>query len=82
MQLARGSCLAVISASLAQLKAKPSKSDAPTFFFITNAIYMLLSEEPGLARRFGDDYLLYKKNVPRWIPRVTPWTPLLDDGGS
>ncbi len=52
------------------------------FFFTANAIYMPLSEEPGLARRFGDDYLLYKKNVPRWIPRVTPWTPLLDDGGS
>ncbi len=52
------------------------------FFFIANAIYMPLSEEPGLARRFGDDYLLYKKNVPRWIPRVTPWTPPLDNGGS
>ncbi len=52
------------------------------FFFTANAIYMPLSEEPGRARRFGDDYLLYKKNVPRWIPRVTPWTPLLDDGGS
>jgi len=21
----------------------------------------------------GDDYLLYKQNVPRWIPRMKPW---------
>ena len=43
------------------------------FGLILNLIYIPLSEEPGLARRFGDDYLLYKKNVPRWIPRLTPW---------
>ena len=40
---------------------------------IVNVIYIPLSEEPGLARRFGDDYLAYKRNVPRWIPRLTPW---------
>src|SRR6516165_3430283 len=28
-----------------------------------------LAEEPGLVKRFGD-YLTYKRNVPRWIPRV------------
>ena len=40
---------------------------------IVNAVYIPLSEEPGLAKRFGDDYLTYKQNVPRWIPRLTPW---------
>lgn len=40
-----------------------------------NHIYFIYSEEPGLVRRFGDDYILYKKNVPRWIPRRTPWIP-------
>src|SRR5580700_10511116 len=30
------------------------------FAAILNAIYMPLSEEPGLAARFGDDYLEYK----------------------
>ena len=43
------------------------------FGLIVNLIYIPLSEEPGLAKRFGDDYLLYKRNVPRWIPRLTPW---------
>ena len=27
-------------------------------------------EEPGLENRFGAAYLDYKKNVPRWIPRI------------
>ena len=45
------------------------------FFAILNAIYMPLWEEPGLTARFGDDYLIYKRYVPRWIPRLTPWHP-------
>jgi protein-S-isoprenylcysteine O-methyltransferase Ste14 len=44
-------------------------------FFTVNAVYMPLVEEPGLARRFGDDYAVYKRNVPRWLPRPRPWTP-------
>jgi len=42
-------------------------------FFVINTIYFILSEEPGLEMRFGDDYLNYKKHVSRWIPRVTPF---------
>ena len=42
-------------------------------FVCINAIYIPFSEEPGLTRRFGDEYLRYKQNVPRWIPRVRPW---------
>jgi protein-S-isoprenylcysteine O-methyltransferase Ste14 len=42
---------------------------------IVNAVYIPLSEEPGLANRFGADYLTYKQNVPRWVPRLRPWTP-------
>jgi protein-S-isoprenylcysteine O-methyltransferase Ste14 len=43
------------------------------FFWITNTVYFILSEEPGLVKRFGKDYLKYKKNVRRWIPRLSPW---------
>ena len=42
-------------------------------FFIVNHVYFVYSEEPGLVKRFGNDYILYKKNVPRWIPRLKPW---------
>ena len=47
-------------------------------FFSVNHVYFIISEEPGLESRFGDEYREYKRNVPRWIPRLTPWTPLLD----
>jgi protein-S-isoprenylcysteine O-methyltransferase Ste14 len=47
-------------------------------FFIVNHIYFVYSEEPGLVKRFGSDYILYKKNVPRWIPRLKPW--IMDSG--
>jgi protein-S-isoprenylcysteine O-methyltransferase Ste14 len=42
-------------------------------FVLVNHIYFLVSEEPGLARRFGESYGAYKRNVPRWLPRWTPW---------
>jgi protein-S-isoprenylcysteine O-methyltransferase Ste14 len=42
-------------------------------FFLANAAYFPLSEEPALERRFGEDYRRYKANVPRWIPRWRAW---------
>ena len=30
-------------------------------------------EEPVLVRRFGTEYEDFRANVPRWIPRLTPW---------
>jgi protein-S-isoprenylcysteine O-methyltransferase Ste14 len=42
-------------------------------FFLMNAIYFLIIEEPGLEWRFGEEYRRYKSSVPRWIPRRTPW---------
>jgi protein-S-isoprenylcysteine O-methyltransferase Ste14 len=42
-------------------------------FALINAIYIPLVEEPGLVQRFGDEYRTYKRNVPRWIPRMMPW---------
>lgn len=48
------------------------------FFLLGNHLYFMKSEEPGLVARFGEEYLEYKKNVPRWIPRRTPWVPAAD----
>ena len=42
--------------------------------FALNAVYIPLVEERSLASRFGDEYLDYRRNVPRWIPRLRPWT--------
>ena len=44
-------------------------------FLALNVLSMTMIEEPSLEERFGDDYRVYKRNVPRWIPRVMPWTP-------
>jgi protein-S-isoprenylcysteine O-methyltransferase Ste14 len=38
-------------------------------FFVINTLYFILLEEPGLEKRFGEEYREYKENVPRWIPK-------------
>jgi protein-S-isoprenylcysteine O-methyltransferase Ste14 len=35
--------------------------------------FVVLVEEPSLARRFGAEYEAYRAAVPRWLPRFTPW---------
>jgi protein-S-isoprenylcysteine O-methyltransferase Ste14 len=40
---------------------------------LLNVIYIPLVEEPELVKRFGNEYLAYRHNVPRWIPRLSPW---------
>jgi protein-S-isoprenylcysteine O-methyltransferase Ste14 len=42
-------------------------------FFAVNHLYFIFVEEPGLIKRFGEEYRVYKKNVGRWLPRFTPW---------
>jgi protein-S-isoprenylcysteine O-methyltransferase Ste14 len=42
-------------------------------FIGINAVYIPVIEEPGLAERFGDRYLEYRRHVPRLIPRLRPW---------
>jgi protein-S-isoprenylcysteine O-methyltransferase Ste14 len=45
------------------------------FFFMLNSIYFPFFEERSLEKRFGENYRIYKKHVPRWIPRLSPWDP-------
>ena len=42
-------------------------------FFGLSTLFFVRAEEPGLERRFGEDYRRYKANVPRWIPSLKPW---------
>jgi protein-S-isoprenylcysteine O-methyltransferase Ste14 len=44
-------------------------------FALLNLIYIPWLEERGLERRFGEDYRLYRQNVPRWLPRRGAWQP-------
>src|SRR5215469_5102871 len=33
-------------------------------------VFVMLYEEPTLARRFGESYEEYRRTVPRWIPKL------------
>jgi protein-S-isoprenylcysteine O-methyltransferase Ste14 len=47
--------------------------------FAVNAVYLPLVEEPDLVSRFGEDYEEYRRHVPRWVPRLTPWHPAVQN---
>ena len=40
------------------------------------AAFVHLYEEPTLTRQFGDDYTRYRRAVPAWRPRLSPWREL------
>jgi protein-S-isoprenylcysteine O-methyltransferase Ste14 len=44
-------------------------------FLALNLTYIPLVEEPQLERRFGDAYRHYRRHVPRFLPRLRPWSP-------
>jgi protein-S-isoprenylcysteine O-methyltransferase Ste14 len=35
--------------------------------------FVLAYEEPTLRQSYGAEYEGYRANVPRWLPRLTPW---------
>ena len=36
-------------------------------------VFVVGYEEPTLRRSFGSEYEAFRRNVPRWIPRLSPW---------
>lgn len=45
-------------------------------------IQIHLIEENALYKRFGEDYLTYRANVPAWLPRFKAWTPPSDESNA
>lgn len=41
--------------------------------WLASHIFVVGFEEPRLEREFGPQYAAYRRNVPRWILRFTPW---------
>ncbi|BCB78277.1 isoprenylcysteine carboxylmethyltransferase family protein [Phytohabitans flavus] len=37
--------------------------------------FVRFHEEPVLRAQFGEDYLAYRRAVPGWRPRLSPWRP-------
>ena len=40
---------------------------------IVMSSFVRFYEEPTLASRYGAEYETYRRNVPGWLPRPTPW---------
>ncbi len=36
-------------------------------------LFVVVYEEPILQQKFGMEYESFRTNVPRWVPRLTPW---------
>ena len=44
-------------------------------FALAVASFVRFYEEPALLAQFGSQYEDYRRAVPRWRPRLTPWSP-------
>jgi protein-S-isoprenylcysteine O-methyltransferase Ste14 len=44
-------------------------------FWFTCHLFVVAYEEPTLDQTFGAEYQAFRANVPRWMPRLTPWHP-------
>jgi protein-S-isoprenylcysteine O-methyltransferase Ste14 len=42
-------------------------------FWLACHAFVVVYEEPRLERSFGAHYEAFRANVPRWIPRISPW---------
>ena len=43
--------------------------------WIVTALFVRWYEEPTLVQTYGEQYDEYRRNVPAWSPRLTPWKP-------
>jgi protein-S-isoprenylcysteine O-methyltransferase Ste14 len=43
-------------------------------FFLACHLFVTMVEEPTLRRKFGAAHERYCASVPRWLPRLKPWT--------
>ncbi|MBO1266641.1 methyltransferase family protein [Arthrobacter cavernae] len=69
MYLAMGA--AVVGQGL--ILGQPKLLRAAALAAIPIAAFVRFYEEPALTRKFGPEYVQFKENVPRWLPRLTPW---------
>lgn len=60
--------VAILAGEALLLGSLPIAAWAAAFMLINHA-YFILAEEPGLERRFGEEYRRYRAQVPRWLPR-------------
>ncbi len=68
--------VAVVSAILGQglLLGNSRVLEYGALLWLLFHLFVLLYEEPVLRSSFGPPYSAFCAEVPRWIPRFTPWT--------
>jgi protein-S-isoprenylcysteine O-methyltransferase Ste14 len=64
-----------VIAGQALLLARPVLLLYAALFGVAVVAFVRGYEEPALARRFGERYDEYRRAVPGWLPRRTPWEP-------
>ena len=64
----------MLSGTALGLRSVPHAVWAGTFL-AANLLWFPLLEEPMLEAKFGDAYRMYKRNVPRFLPRLRAWRP-------
>ena len=50
--------------------------------WVISASFVHWYEEPTLVRTYGEQFEEYRRNVPAWTPRLTPWKPAAQNGGG
>jgi len=67
--------VAVIAVILGQaaILARPVLLVYAAIFWLVVASFVRFYEEPTLDRRYGEQYAAYRRAVPGWWPRQTPW---------
>lgn len=71
MYLAIGATIAGQSLALGQ----PGLIAYLVVFVVAVVTFVYLYEEPTLSARYGAEYDEYRRAVPGWLPRLTPWRP-------
>jgi protein-S-isoprenylcysteine O-methyltransferase Ste14 len=51
-------------------------------FWLACHLFVIFYEEPSLRNRVGNDYEKFRDAVPRWLPRLTPWSRPDNEGGN
>jgi protein-S-isoprenylcysteine O-methyltransferase Ste14 len=67
--------LAVVSAILGQglILGNVALLEYGGLVWLVFHLFVLVYEEPTLRASFGSEYRVFCAEVPRWIPRFTPW---------
>jgi protein-S-isoprenylcysteine O-methyltransferase Ste14 len=67
--------LSVLAAIVGQalLLAQPILLVYAAIVCVAVVSFVLAYEEPTLLARYGSDYETYRRAVPGWLPRLTPW---------